>query len=94
LPRKRTPYEIGREREYHIADMLRDEGYLVMRTAGSHSPFDLVAVNGEQVRFVQVQTKMPTPTQISALREIEVPECATKEIIYKHGRKYAFMKVP
>ena len=38
-------YRRGRAREYKIMDELREEGYpLVMRTAGSHSPVDVIAI--------------------------------------------------
>ena len=34
----------GRRYEYEIQKMFEDAGYTVTRAAGSHSPFDLVAV--------------------------------------------------
>lgn len=47
-------YRKGRAFEYEIAAILEREGYEVMRSAGSHGPFDLVAVkrNGRNVREI------------------------------------------
>ena len=37
-------YISGRAFEYKVMKELRDMGFLVMRTAGSHGPFDIVAI--------------------------------------------------
>jgi hypothetical protein len=43
-------YIKGRSREYKIKQELEKEGYpLVMRTAGSHSPVDIIAIKEMQV---------------------------------------------
>lgn len=50
-------YAYGREKEIKSRDMLRKQGYTVMRAAASKSPFDLVAwKRGEPVKFVQVKS--------------------------------------
>ena len=39
-------YQKGRRKEYKICKELKDEGFEIsQRTAGSHSPFDVIAVN-------------------------------------------------
>ena len=39
-------YQKGRNKEYQICNILKKEGYdIVQRTAGSHSPFDIIAIN-------------------------------------------------
>lgn len=39
-------YQKGRRKEYKICDELKKEGFdIVQRTAGSHSPFDIIAIN-------------------------------------------------
>jgi Holliday junction resolvase len=43
----------GRRFEYRIRDMLRANGYWVMRSPASKSPIDLVAIKPGQVLFVQ-----------------------------------------
>lgn len=46
-------YESGRRFEYRVKQYLEKYGFLVMRTAGSHSPFDLMAVNTSWVLLIQ-----------------------------------------
>jgi Holliday junction resolvase len=48
-----TQYRLGRALEYRIRDRLREQGYDVLRTAGSHSPVDLVAIKPGQLLFIQ-----------------------------------------
>jgi Holliday junction resolvase len=39
-------YDKGRRKEYLICKQLREEGFdIVFRSAGSHSPIDVVAIN-------------------------------------------------
>jgi len=38
-------YNRGRSFEYRVKKYLENEGYLVVRSAGSKSPFDLVAIS-------------------------------------------------
>lgn len=56
MPNKK--YEKGRRREYTIKYQLEKEGYeIVQRTAGSHSPFDLIAIDRltKTIKLVQVK---------------------------------------
>lgn len=48
-------YVKGRAREYAIMKNYKRRGWIVLRSAGSHSPFDVVAVNKalKQVTFIQ-----------------------------------------
>jgi len=51
-------YRKGRRKEYKISKELRDEGYeIVQRTAGSHSPVDIFAINklNKRIKFVQAK---------------------------------------
>lgn len=52
-------YTRGREKEYEVMKRLREEGYECIRTAGSHGPFDVVAIGPQGVRFVQVKRVRP-----------------------------------
>jgi hypothetical protein len=36
--------QAGREKEYLAMEQLRKQGYSVARTAGSHGPFDVIAI--------------------------------------------------
>lgn len=45
-------YLRGRAFEYQIKKLLQDNGFTVTRAAGSHSPFDLIAVKpGKEIWF-------------------------------------------
>ena len=48
-----TQYSDGRKLEYAAAADLRANGYVVMRTAGSHGPADLIAIKPGELLFVQ-----------------------------------------
>jgi Holliday junction resolvase len=66
-------YLRGRRAEYRAAADLERAGYLVIRSSGSHSPVDLVAVGPSGVRLVQVKTdsesRMLRPSELEAVRE-------------------------
>ena len=51
-----TKYERGRDAEYRTINELRANGYDAVRTAGSHGAADVIAWNGEHIRFVQCKT--------------------------------------
>ena len=36
-------------------NILRNEGWIVTRAAGSHSPFDLIALKEGKIRFIQLK---------------------------------------
>ena len=48
-------YERGRAKEYRVMEMLRSEGWVVGRSAGSHSPVDIFAAKEGKVLLVQVK---------------------------------------
>ncbi len=63
-----THYDTGRRLEYKVRDDLRENGYEVIRSAGSKSPVDLVAFKAGQVLLVQVKNKRnPGPAEREAL---------------------------
>ena len=51
-----TPYERGRSREYRAIRMLREDGWLCLRSAVSHGPVDIVAAKGGRVVLIQVKS--------------------------------------
>lgn len=55
-------YLRGRAYEYKAKKYLEEQGYTVVRTAGSHGPWDLIAIRGEEkVRCIQIKrTKSPS----------------------------------
>jgi len=52
---KRSRYRLGRRLEYRIKKLLEEHGYEVIRSAGSHGRWDLVAVKDGIVRLIQVK---------------------------------------
>ena len=53
-----TNYARGRALEYRVRDILLGLDYLVLRSAGSHTPVDLIAINRDGgVLFVQCQRR-------------------------------------
>jgi Archaeal holliday junction resolvase (hjc). len=53
-------YVKGRNKEYRIKRKLEEQGYYVIRSAGSHSLFDLIGIHKEkrEILLVQVKTKI------------------------------------
>jgi Holliday junction resolvase len=50
---KQTFYRLGQHVEYTVRDLMKSAGYFVMRSPGSRSPVDLVAIRRGEVVFVQ-----------------------------------------
>jgi len=51
-------YEKGRRKEYKICDELKKKGFnIVQRTAGSKSPFDVIAINKKTKEISLIQVK-------------------------------------
>jgi len=49
-------YNRGRAKEYKVMEMLRVEGWVVGRSAGSHSPVDVFAAKEGRVLLVQIKS--------------------------------------
>ena len=83
-----TAYRRGARLEYLARDVLRQQGYVVVRSAGSHGPFDLVAVNGRAVLLVQVKQKgQSIRLALEQLAGVRVPRCARKQVwVYHRGQ--------
>jgi len=56
-----TRYQKGYRIELKAKLALQLEGYTVFRTAGSHSLFDLIAVNKDEVRLIQLKSTKGKP---------------------------------
>jgi len=83
-----TPYQKGRAIEYKCANELKKQGYFVQRSAGSHSCIDLIGVDINNIRLIQVKSvkngkyakynyKEPN---IRKLCELPVPSNCRKEL--------------
>ena len=52
-------YVKGRKKEYKLVHQLKDEGWdIVQRTAGSHSPVDIIAIN-KKLRLIRLIQAKP-----------------------------------
>jgi len=70
-----TNYERGRKKEYRICEKLREEGFdIVQRTAGSHSPIDIIAIRKADKKIRLVQSK-PKSLSDSAKRKLLEENC-------------------
>jgi len=72
----------GIRREYAARDILEAAGFEVVRAAGSHGLFDLVAWNRTSLRLIQVKLNSATVTgaEREAMLLTPAPGLATKEI--------------
>ena len=56
-------YVSGRRFEYTIKKELQDQGWIAIRSAGSHSPFDIIAIKEDKILLLQLKKykggKMP-----------------------------------
>jgi Holliday junction resolvase len=51
-----TNYTRGRSREYQTMHLLRDDGWMVSRSAMSHGPVDVFAAKNGIVKLIQVKS--------------------------------------
>lgn len=84
-------YAQGRYAEYAVRNFFKKEGYSSWRTAGSHGPFDVIAVNSDEVVLAQVKSFLETPgnykEDIKKLKELECPSYVTKlMVLYMVGK--------
>ena len=65
-------YRLGAEAEMRIVQILRDEGWQVIGSAGSKSPFDVVAMGPAGRIAVQVsRSSGPTKSSTKELEEVQ-----------------------
>ncbi|GAA1431702.1 hypothetical protein GCM10009601_51210 [Streptomyces thermospinosisporus] len=88
---RRSNYLRGRDLEHRVRAHLRDEGYEVLRTAGSKSKVDLVAIKAGQILFVQCKRSgaLP-PAEWNALWDLAVMAGAVPVLAEQlpRGRRY------
>lgn len=66
-----TNYSRGRAKEYRLKDKYTKEGFVVLRTAGSHGFADLIAIHKEKklIKFIQSKPKKFSKRQKEKLLE-------------------------
>lgn len=65
-------YQKGRRKEYKICDELKKKGFdIVQRTAGSHSPFDVIAINIKHkiIKLIQCKPNSMNKTQQQKIKD-------------------------
>lgn len=83
-------YRRGRAYEYRVIRMLENTGFTAFRSAGSHGCADVIAVNRQQIRFVQVKCgeRLASPLERETFKALPLPANATREIWhFKQARK-------
>jgi Holliday junction resolvase len=82
-------YVKGRNAEYYWKKKLESQGFAVIRTAGSHSPADLIAGNGDFVYAIQVKA---SKKKLSKNEQDELIEFAKKiraiPVLLNKGKKW------
>ncbi len=75
-------YANGRRAEYLARDALVEQGFTVVRAAGSKGAIDLAAFNYTGTRLIQIKkgAGRVTPAERRALHEFDLPPCSTVEI--------------
>ena len=87
-------YRLGADAEMRVVQILRDEGWQVIGSAGSKSPFDVVAMGPAGRIAVQVsRSSGPTKSSTKELEEVQaaaecLPAGMTVELwVYNRGAK-------
>lgn len=75
-------YRKGRAREYRTMRLLEAVGYSAFRMAGSHSPVDVIGLDGLGLRLIQVKSGRAgvTPQEREKLALLPRPKNATVEV--------------
>lgn len=84
-----TQYERGRRLEWEVKKLYEEMGYLCVRSAGSHSPFDVVAFGERDV--VAIQCKLTTKSTMKEQKKLiallaSLPPCVSLVIATKAPR--------
>lgn len=97
---KTTNYIKGRRREYMLVKYFKDKGYLAIRTAGSHSPFDVIAVDSTNIFLCQLKPhNVSEKKELKKLKSVKIPNCFKRCIrkylvTYKKGKtEFTFQPV-
>lgn len=102
----RTHYTRGREVEYLARDRLKTQGFQVFRSAGAHSPVDLIAWRRSGYPFLlqvrRTRNLLDHPAlvarfyhaDIEALRSIDLPHFASMQLwVWIERRGWRFFDV-
>ena len=81
-------YINGRRFEYHIRDHWRGRGAIAFRSAGSHSPYDVIAitVQGEQVKQQVERNGVLYTTYTTPIMGYAI-QCKRRKLPPKHAKQ-------
>ncbi|MEM2259989.1 MAG: hypothetical protein QXP52_00160 [Candidatus Aenigmatarchaeota archaeon] len=89
--KKEKRYSKGRAFEYKVKNMLEKEGYFVIRSAGSHSVADLIAIHSESnssssptILFIQCSLQPKAKFEIQKLLDICKKLHVTPSLFFKN----------
>ena len=77
------PYKKGYLKELEAKRILESKKkfHTVFRSAGSHSPFDIVAISNSRILLLQVKSgKFSLKSELKKLKAIKVPSCVEKQL--------------
>lgn len=77
-----TRYHKGRRLEYRVKKLFESQGYFVIRSSGSHTPVDIVAINKDEVVLIQCCTKKDKKRKAHELSQVVSPKCVRKMVFY------------
>lgn len=88
-------YNRGRRAEYRAIKDLEAAGYIATRSAGSHGIWDIVAINKNGVRLIQVKSdndecdvKFDCRVALEQMQKLHCPDNVTCEVWGRvHGQK-------
>lgn len=87
-------YRRGYRAELELVKLLkqREEFHTVLRSAGSRSPFDVIAIGESHILLCQVKTgKGSFQQERRKLKQLPVPRCARMQVwLYRKGKWTTF----
>ena len=89
-----TNYQRGRHFEYRVRQHFIKEGYIVLRSAGSHTFSDLLAMKGGEILLIQCKTDgyLPAP-QREALLDAARENCCQAWLARKEKGKLRLVRL-
>jgi len=92
-----TPYTRGRRVEWRVGEVLREEGYIVVRSARSLTPIDLVAIHPVRKVILLIQVKSGRSKlrreEVEALRSLRGTYEVKPMTTVREGRKLKLVEV-
>jgi Holliday junction resolvase len=94
-----TNYRRGYEIERKLVNQFRKEGYVSVRSSGSHSPIDVFCIKPDSIRLIQCKRvkkyrQSMFEKEIKELESLEAPACCSKELwVWEDGYGWVRTKV-